>query len=799
MNDRVPRVWRHAARRLVRAPGFTIFAGLTIALGIGATSAVFALVHATLLEPLPYPRAGRLVTVHETRNGEPISVAYPNYLDWQARATSVSSLAVYSGASVTLSGVGRVAERVRGVRITANLLSTLGVQPMLGSGFTARDDAEGGPAVVILGHDLWAGRFGSDSTILGRSILIDGVAFQVTGIMPAGFDFPGGIVYGSASLWLPMSGLGAGDRHERDSHPGLYAIGRLRDGVSVDAARREFRQLAASLAREHPETNRDLGAELSPALDDLVGDLVPGLALLAVAVAALLLITTGNVAGLQLARNFARRREIVIHAALGASRAAIVRQLLAESMLVALGGGVVGILLGAWGLRAARPLFDNLPRMGAVGTDWRVVAFTGVAAALSGALFGIGPALAASGRRLDGWLRDRADSVDRAGATARRVLVVAQMALSLALVVSATLLARSFAHLRGERGGVEPNGVLTFQLQLPESTYPWLRTTEFYASLLDEMRGLPGVRAAGATSLLPMGGSGSQSGMQPLDRAVEVRRTDVAVVTPGYFRAMGVALRRGRTFTPADDSGAVPVAVIDESLANAFWPGEDPIGKQVSGWGFHALTVVGVVAHVKNYGIGATSRQELYVPHAQRPFLRMTGVVRFDGAPESLGPALRRLVGARDPSLAVYNLRAMSAVVDGTVAGPRLSTVLGSVFAALSLLLAAVGLFGVLAVVVSQRTREFGVRLALGATPAGIVRAVLRQALGTALAGTGAGIVAALLAVRLVRHQLYGVSALDPVAFASGGLLFLLVALVASAIPAVRAARVSPTEALREH
>ena len=789
---------RQAARRLLQAPGFTLTATLTIALGVGATATVFAVIDATLLRPLPYEHPDRLVTIGETRRGEPISVSYLNFRDWQLQSTSFEELAAFVGRSVTVSGPESAAERVRGQLVSANLFRALGVTVERGRTFSDEEASNPGARVVLLSHALWARRFGLDSAIVGRTITIDGAPVEVIGVMPRDFDFPGGIVYGASEAWFPIGGLDARDMADRGSHPGLYVLGRMRDGVTLDAARREISALAARLALEHPETNRDQGAIMRSALDELVGDVVPGLTIIGVAVFLLLAITAANVAGLQLARTFTRRREIVIRAALGASRATIVVHLLAESLLVAALGAVVGVLLAFWGVHAARPLLANLPRMAGAAIDWQVVLFAIGTTTAAATVFGVAPARAATGHRLDRWLRDRGASLDHGGASARRVLVAGEVAVSLVLVVGALLLGRSLGRLQAESGGVNAEGVLTFETRLPDASYQGTQISTFYREVLGEIAALPGVKGSGATSLLPMGGSGSQSGMQPLDRTGESVRTDVSVVTPDYFRSMGIGVRRGRAFTAADDSGSDPVAIVDEELAAHFWPGEDPIGKQVSGWGFPALTVVGVVGHVKNYGVNATSRQELYVPHAQRPFSRMVGVVRVQGDPATFVPALRRIIGARDQALAVYNVRAMRDVVGGTVAGPRLAATLSGFFAVLSLLLAAVGLFGVLAFVVGQRTREFGVRMALGATPGGIVRGVLRQSLGLAAAGIVPGAVAALAAGRLLRSQLYGVGATDPAALAVAAGAFLLVALLASWWPARRAARVAPTEALRE-
>ena len=616
--------------------------------------------------------------------------------------------------------------------------------------------------------------------------------------MPSGFDFPGGLVYGPAELWLPMGLAITDDWNSRQSHPGIAAIGRLRDGATLASARADLTAIAARLREQYPASNRDQSVKLVSALEGIVGELRPGLTLVGSAVAVLLLITCANVAGLFLARAVARHWEIAIRSALGAARGRVVGQLVVESLLLAAVGGAGGLLVAWWGVRLAAPALEGLPRLTEIPLDWRVASFALGMTLVTGLLYGVGPALAATGESIDRWLRDRGRSTGLMSARVRRLLVGGEIALSLMLVVGATLLGRSFANLRAASGGIAPNGVLTFELRVPAAVYgeggPIVR---FYETLIAQVSALPGVSAVGGISTLPFSGGGSQSGMRALE-ATEALRTDVAVVTPGYFRAMGVELLRGRLFSAADDSAAPKVAVIDERLARRFWPDADPIGKRIEGWGFHELTVIGVVRHVKNYGVAVESREELFVTHTQRPTQRLVIAVRSAGDVESLAASVRRVVAELDATMPVANVRTMQDIVGATVAAPRLSAAVSGIVAALALVLATVGLYGVLAFTVGQRSHEIGVRMALGAAPTSVAGMIVGQALVVAVGGIVVGIGGAVMVVRLVRSQLFGVSPLDATTFVVAAMAFLAVTVLASWVPARRAANVSPVTALRD-
>jgi putative ABC transport system permease protein len=782
---------RTRLRSLLRSPGYTAAAILTLAVGIGAATAVFSVFNDVLLRPLPYPNADRLVQVNGTRDGDAISL---NYLDLEDARSAVGSLEEAAGwarMNVTVTGDGP-ADQLRALAVESRLFPTLGVAPALGRPFRPEEDRPGASPVVLLSHGLWTERYGSDPGVVGRTVLLNDVAHEVVGVMPRGFAFPDGIVLAASSLWVPM-GLYESIQEGRDGHPGIYAVGLLARGRSVDAARAELDAVAARLAARYPDTNEGEGFEVRPALEAVIGDVRGALWIVMSASLLILLLACSNVANLLLARATARHREMAVRNALGAGRARIVGLVLAESLALAAAGAAVGLAVGWMLVRSSAALLDGFPRAADISLDPRVAAFAVAMAAVAALAAGAAPALRAARVAAMAGLRSR----DPGSSRVSPVLVVGQVALTLGLLVVAGLLGESLRNLRTTEGGITPDGVLTFRIGLPEASYDEDRAGQFYASLFERLEGIPGVRSAGAISTLPFSGAGAQSGMLRLDALdADPVRTDVAVVANDYFETLSVERVAGRTFGPGDAAAAVPPVVVDERFAARMWPGEDPLGKQVQGWGMEAAIVVGVVRHVKNYGVGAESREELYASHAARPWRNLHLVVRADGDPTALLPAVRQAVAELDSDVPVERPRAMTEVVDATSRTERLLAILSRAFATVALLLAALGLYGLLSYSVRRAAPEIGLRMALGATTRHVAGRVVGGALRLTAAGAAAGVLLGVAGARWLRGHLFGVSPLDPGALALAVGVMLGVAAVAAAVPALRAAGVEPMETL---
>jgi putative ABC transport system permease protein len=785
---------RYTLRSLRRSPGFALLALLTLGLGVGATTAIFRLVDAALLQPLPYHDPGRLVVLNSTQAEREISMSIPDLLDLRTRTRALQALSGFAGSSFNLTGRGE-AERLAGQMVTADLFRTLGVDPALGRGFLPEEERPGGRRVVVLSNGLWRRHYESDPEVVGGAITLNGEPFTVIGVMPPGFDFPGGVVYGAADVWVPL-GMLQGEWDDRDQHPGVYGVGRLAPGVSVEDATRELGGIAAQLESEHPDTNEQTGVALAGALETLVGNSGPTLLFLLAAVGLVLLLACVNVASLLLARATSRNREMAMRAALGAAPARITRQLLVEGLVLATLGGFVGLLMAIGAGRATAPLLVGIPRLENVSLSGRVLMLALLVVAATAVLFGLVPAFASLRSDLAHRLRERAEG--SGGGRSRALLSGAQVALAVALLVGAAILVDGYTRANRVDIGVQPDGVFTFVTSLPTTTYGDAEepVARFYDELYRGLEALPGVNAVGGISLLPLSGGGAQSGISIPGTGIEPISTDVASVTPGYLDAMGMRLVRGRWFTESDGPD-VPVAVVDERFAARFWPGEDPLGKHVEGWSFRELTVVGVVAHVKNYGATAESREELFVPHALRSSNRIFTVIRTSGDPAALAPSIRRIVAELDPGLPVYSMRTMREVVDATVSAPRLAAALTGAFATLALMLALVGVYGITAFAVARRRHEIGIRLALGASPVQIFRLILRQALLPAFLGAGAGVIGAFAASRLLASQIYGLSEADPALFLAVPLALLVTVALASSVPARAAARLDPLDLVR--
>lgn len=791
---------RLAWRGLAADRGFTLIAVLLLALGLGANTAIFSVVQAALLHELPYEDPERLDFLWEdaTAFGFPKNTPSPaTFLQWQQRARSFSAVAAMEGRSFNLTGGGEP-ERLDGYRVTGDFFSLLGIRPAAGRLLGTADDRPG-VQHAVLSHGLWERRFGADRTVIGRTVSIDGAPWTVVGVLPRGFRFPGD----AADLFLPMGWTP--EQRASQSHF-LVVIGRRQAGVSERAGNAEMVALGRQMERENPADLTNLGAFTASFREELSGRARPGLLLLLATVGLLLLIACSNVAGLLLARAARRRRETAVRVALGAGRWRLLRQNLAESVLLALAGGAAGLLLAHWTLRALQPLLpESLFLAMELRIDGTVLLF-GLAAALgTGLLFGLAPALASWHTAPYDALKEGARGTS-SGFRARGVLVAAQAALSLVLLIGAGLILKSFTRLTATDPGFRSDHRLTLQLTLPMPKYADdTRRAAFYGEILDRVRALPGVTAAGAISRFPLSSEGGANGIyfegRPLPQAGEMPVVNVRDVSAGYFATMGARLLRGRGLSPRDRAGAPLVAVINDAMARRFWPGQDALGRRFRTASSEAtpwVTVVGVLADIRQNTLAEPAVPEIYYPvdQAANPTLR-DFVVRTREEPLALANAVRRAIWSLDPDLPISGVRTVDDVVAMDVAAERLQSVLLGTFAVLALLLAAAGIYGVVSYAVVQRTRELGIRAALGAGAPNLLRLVLRQGLRPVLLGLAAGFAAALAASRLLASLLHGVEPRDPAVFALGSLVLLAAALFASLLPAARASRTDPLVALR--
>jgi putative ABC transport system permease protein len=796
---------RLALRALRRQPGFSAVAILTLALGIGATTAVFSIVYGVLLRPLPYPDADRLVRVYATRDGAQWTASPPDFTDWRAQATSFEDLAALTTTSLALTGDGPARQHA-GAQVTAAFFSVLGVAPALGRGFTEAHEVPGQDGVVVLSHALWSDQFGADPGVLGRTLRLDGVDYEVIGVMPPGFAEPG-----ATELWVPLAFTADDLTTQRGAHY-LDVYGRLRPDVTLERADREVHGLAARLDAAYPDANPGWRAQATSLRDALVGDVQRPLYAVLGAVGLVLLMTCVNVASLLLSRAVARDHEIAIRVALGVDRLRLVRSVLAESLVLALAGGALGVALATWGIEAlARLAPADLPRMDQVGVNPLVLGFTLGISGLTALLFGAAPSFQLLRRReatavVTG---TRGGTAGRAAQRWRRALVTAQIACAVTLVAGAGLLIKSFGRLMATDPGFRPDGVLTFNLALPDGYAP-ARVAAFASGVEERLRALPGVEDVGLVFGLPLSGLSFSISVYALDgrtlTSAEQERlgAQIRFVTPGYFPTIGMTVLRGRGITPADGAGGRPVAVINETAARRLFGDDDPIGRHLEfgtrmGLGGDRLNgeIVGVVRDVKDVALGNPARGHVYFAHAQWPVGFLQPVLRTGGDPEALATAARNAVAAVDPDVPVYRVRTLTQLRAASAARERFLMLVLGVFAGAALLLAAVGIYGVVAHAVAQRTRELGIRMALGARAADILWLVLRQ--GVFLGGTGAalGLVGALAASRVLEQLLYQVTPSDPATLALGAGGLLVVTLAATYLPARRAAGVDPVEALR--
>ncbi len=810
-NMRLQNGVKPAWRALRANPAVSLIAMATLALGIGANTAIFSVVDAVLLRPLPYPHPGQLVEVRErTPRFSAMSDSLPDYYDWRKQNQVFSHLAAWQWAGYNLTGPRREPKVIQALNVTANLFPTLGVRPYLGRNFKPADDQPGAPRVAMLGYRLWSREFGANPRLPGKTIVLDGQAYSVIGVMPPGFDFPG-----KTRLWVSLGALRASNPclHSRGCHPGISALGRLRPGVSLARAQSEMSAIAARLAAAYPKSNTSVGVELMRYQQWMVRGSAKGLWMLLGAVGLMLLIACANIANLLLARAEGRRKEFAIRAALGATRWQIVRQLLGESLGLALAGGGLGLVLALLGMHFAQPLLPkDLPRATSLGVDWRVLLFSLSAALLCGILFGLAPAWLQDSRGLSESLNEGGRESHGGGHRLRGALVAGEMALALLLLAGAGLLLRSFYLLIASGPGFDPAQKLTFTVGLPDRQYHQdAQQIEFYRAALAKLAAIPGVTRAALIMPLPFSGSDWENTFQLPDRAPfppgKEPLTDFAMASPGYFRAMKIPLLRGRNFRPTDTEKAPPVAIVDTVFARRYWPGQSPLGKQVEfGRGTKdqkIMTIVGMVRHIKLEGLAGSSivdrLPELYVPYRQQANTAMTFVLRAGGAvsPLSLLRPAEEQIHTLDPNLAVAEMHTMGALLSTAMAPRRLALILTSSFAGLSLLLAAVGIYGVISYSVAQRQHELGVRMALGAQRGSILRLVLGEALRLTCIGAGAGLAAALALGKTLSSFLFSVHAYDPLTLSAGlGFLF-AVAVLASYLPARRGAESDPARLLK--
>jgi putative ABC transport system permease protein len=800
----MPRDLRFALRRLIRAPGFTIAAVICLALGIGANTAIFTVINAVLLRPLPYDEPERLVGVWEAnrmRKSERNTVSPASYLDWKTDNTVFSAMAAVHDVSASLTGGGEP-EEVPVQRATASLFGVLGLRPVLGRAFSDAEDAPGGPDVALLSHGLWVRRYGADPGMVGATIHLDGSAVTVIGVMPPETESIGRQPRPDA--WVPMR-FDPAENYRETSGRFLQAAARLKPGVTLEGAQSEMATIARRLTGEHPDFNSHWSVNLVPLAEQMVGQVRRPLELLGGVVLLVLLIACGNVANLQLAQATTRRRELAVHAALGASGWAIGRRLLLESLLVALAGGVLGVLLAWWCTDALAALAaTSLPRMHDVGVDPRALGFTLIVSVAAGIGFGLVPALHAARGHLHDDLKDGGRSYSGQGGRTRAILIGAQVAGSLVLLIGAGLLLKSFARLNEVSLGFNPDRLLTARVSLSGDRYAdEARQARFFEELIGRVRDVPGVRSAGAINWLPLSGQRSATRMtiegEPPTAPGEEPGADVRAVDPGFFGAMEIPVIRGRGIEPGDRAGVPRSVVVSQTFAARYLVGRDPIGRRIHmEWGDTLVgTVVGVVGDIKHTGVDSVASPTVYWALPQFPHSFMTLVVRTADEPMGLGNAVVAQVRALDPDQPVADLKPYDEWLGGSVARQRFSMLLLGGFAALALALTAIGLYGTTAYGVAQRTREFGIRLALGADSRAVLWGVLGRALLVVGAGIAAGLAGAAALSRLMSALLFEVSATDPGVFAAIAAMLLLVGAAAGFLPARQATRVDPMVALR--
>ena len=811
---------RYAARMLLKNPGISIIVVIALALGIGANSAIFSVVNAVLLRPLPYEESERLVFLNEkSQVMDEMSISYPNYLDWRSMTQTFEKIGICNRGSYNLTGVGE-AERIVTAQCSADLFAALRVNALHGRVYTNDEDKPGSTSVVVLSYPVWQRRFGGQTSILNQSITLNGKSYVVIGIMPASYTYPS-----RAEMWVSLGQLTDQSSYkERGNHPGLYGIGRLKPGVTFEQAQADMNTIAVNLEKQYPDSNSGTAPRLRPMLEVFVGDVRRGLWVIFGAVAVVLLIACANIANLLLARATARRKEMAIRTAVGASRWRLARQLLTESVLLSLIGGGIGLALARWGVDLILYMSpDAIPRSREIGLDWTVLAFTAGISVLTGLIFGLLPAVQAadvdvhetlkeSGRGTSGrhWLRSS--------------LVVGEVAATLVLLIAAGLLIRSFYLLQKVNPGFSDEQLTTFSISLPEKKY---KTTEantgFYDRLLENIRSLPGVESVAAASGLPLGNNGWQTGFRidgrPEPKPEETPLMEACLVTPDYFKAMNIPVLRGRVFTESDNrshlagqdlsklnedeifiKGATKV-VIDEEFAKRYWPNEDPIGKRLIFGNREQprkLEVIGVVGRVKMESLNKNNDYvQGYYAFEQLPANDMTVIIKGASDPNQLIGSVRAAIKEIDPDQPIFGIRTMGEIRAESVQNERLNLTLLSLFAGIALVLALVGIYGVMSYAVTQRTHEIGIRMAVGARPRDVFTMILGHGMKLALIGVAIGLAGAFALTRLMTSMLFGVEPTDATTFAAIAALLIGVTLLACYLPGRRATKVEPTVSLR--
>lgn len=805
---------RYGIRTLIKRPGFAAVAIVTLALGIGANTAIFSVVNATLLRPLPFRNPDRLVMVwgylpQLAQQGDKFPCSAGNYLGLVKDTKSFEQLAAFRQWTWQQTHSGEP-EQLRGVRVSANFFEAVGVRPLLGQTFTPPQDEEGAGRVAIISYQLWQREFGADQNVLGKTLTLDGHTVSVVGVMPLGFDFPGGAnmlpglqFTNKTDLWVPLA-MTADERKNQGSL-NMALLGRMKEGVNLIQAQTELRAVQASL----PLGAIGYTVNLVPLQNQMVGNIKPLLLVLLATVIVVLLIACANVGNLLLARASSRQKEMAVRSALGAGRWRIIRQLLTESILLSLVGGLLGFLIAIWGTPLLVSFIpEKIPRVHEVNVDLRVLGFAFLVSVITGLVFGLAPAVQASRVNLNDSLKEAARSVSGSlrQNRLRAFLIVSEVSLAVVLMIGAALLTKSFVRLLDVNPGFDPAHTLTMEISLPTAPPSKYADEEqqatFFRQLLEQLNRSPGVISAGAVLTLPLTGAEESTNLfiegRPKPPNNQLPESDYTIVTPGYFKALQIPLLKGRGFTDQDNKAATGVIVINEALARRYWPNEEPVGKRLTvGFEKAPREIIGVIGNVKQRALSAETRPEMYLPLLQRPSGVMTIVVRANGDPLSLAAIARSQAHSLDPSLPVTNMKTMDEIFSASVEQQRFSTLLVGLFGGLAVVLAAIGIYGVMGYMVTQRKHEIAVRIALGAKTNQVLKLVLKDGLMLASVGLGIGLVAAFALTRLMRSLLFEVKPTDVQTFAGVSIGLIAIALLACLVPARRAARVDPLVALR--